>query len=367
MSGAGSDGTHQPPQGAPADWRRAALEPPRAHGALLGSATLKRSPEDFTVDEQLPFVADGGAAHVLLKVRKREQDTLEVARSLARIANVEPREVGFAGLKDRVAVATQWFSIPARLAPADWHGQAGPGFEVLEAAAHSRKLRRGALLANTFRVVLRGLAVDAGELEQRLAAIVARGVPNYFGPQRFGREGGNLDSLARWCAGGHLPRGREARAFVLSAGRALAFNAVLGRRVADGSWATLLAGERVNLDGSNSWFVAAAIDTELKKRLVRLDVHPTGPLPGRAAKPDDSAPAVERAVLAEFAGLATRLEGAGLEAARRPLRVMPRDFAATRRGPTLTLDFALPAGSFATAVVREIAATERPLGESDDA
>jgi tRNA pseudouridine13 synthase len=367
VSGSASDDARGPGAAAPDDWRRHALAPPRAHGAPLGPARLKGSPEDFTVEEELGFVADGGTAHVLLKVRKREQDTLEVARALARIAKVLPREVGFAGLKDRLAVATQWFSVPARPAAVDWLGQAGPGFEVLEAASHSRKLRRGALRGNSFRVVLRGLTADADALERRLAAIVARGVPNYFGPQRFGRDGSNLDALARWCGGGHLPRGREARAFVLSAGRALVFNAVLGRRVADGSWTTLLTGERVNLDGSNSWFVAAAIDTELRKRLVHLDVHPTGPLPGRAARPEDAAPAAERELLTEFARLAARLEEAGLEAARRPLRVMPRDFAATRAGPALALQFALPAGSFATAVVREIAATDPALGEGEDA
>ena len=350
-----------------AEWRRWALAPPGAHGAVLATATLKDSAADFVVSERLGFAPDGGGAHLLLEVRKSGCDTLQVARALARHAGCAPRDVGFAGLKDRIALATQWFSVPAQRPAGDWHGHAGPGFEVRLAAPHSRKLRRGALVGNDFRIVLRDCTVEAAALATRLAAIAGRGVPNYFGPQRFGRDGGNLDAVAHWCGTGRLPAGREPRAFVISAARALCFNALLAERVAMGSWDRLLPGEFVNLDGRNSYFVAADIDAALVARLERHDLHPTGPLAGRGPVPESAAGALEKEVLDGFARLRARLETAGVEAARRALRVRPQGLRGECAGGQLTLEFGLPAGAYATAVVREIAATRATRAEVEDA
>ncbi|MBS0396781.1 MAG: tRNA pseudouridine(13) synthase TruD, partial [Proteobacteria bacterium] len=248
---------------AQAAWRTLALAPPAAHGGPAGQARLKSAPEDFQVEEQLGFAADGGAAHWLLRVEKRGRDTLAVARELARLAGAAPRDVGFAGLKDRWAVATQYFTVPAPRPPRVLEGAEGAGFRVLQALPHGRKLRRGALAGNGFRLTLRELEAEPATLAARLERVAAAGVPNYFGAQRFGRDGANLEAVAAWVDGAALPRAREARAFVLSAARALAFNAVLAARVADGSWQRLLPGERVNLDGRNSWFAAAEIDAAL--------------------------------------------------------------------------------------------------------
>jgi tRNA pseudouridine13 synthase len=351
----------------PGAWRAAALAPPCAHGGPAGTARLKAAEEDFVVEERLGFAADGGVAHLLLKVEKRGRDTLAVARELARLAGAAPRDVGFAGLKDRLAVATQYFTVPAPRPPRELAGCEGPGFRILEAAPHSRKLRRGALAGNAFVLVLRELDAAPEVLAERLARIAAAGVPNYFGMQRFGRDGSNLDSVARFDAGEGLPRAREARAFVLSAARSLIFNAVLARRVADGSWDRLLAGELVNLAGKNSWFAAGAIDAELEARLARRDIHPTGPLAGRGPAPSAEAGALEAEVLAGFGTLPAALEREGLEAARRPLRLCPEDFRAVAEHGTLRLEFRLPPGAYATAVVRELVATPDTPLEPEDA
>ena len=348
-------------------WRRLALDPPRAHGTPPVTATLKATPEDFVVEEQLGFEADGGVAHLLLQVEKRGRDTLAVARELARHAGLAPRDVGFAGLKDRHAVATQWFTVPVQQPPTHWSGVAGDEYRVLAALPHSRKLRRGALSGNRFRLRLGDVTAPDTALAPRLAAIVTRGVPNYFGPQRFGYDGSNLEAIARWCAGEGLPRSREGRAFVLSAARSLLFNAVLAARVADGSWERLLPGEFVNLAGRNSYFVAQAIDETLIERLGRYDIHPTGPLAGRGRVPDDVAGALESTALAPFAEIAARLESADLEAARRPLRLVPAEFDSRVEAGSLHLRFALPPGAYATALVRELAITAGYLVEFDDA
>ena len=350
---------------------------PRAHGPALGRAVFKADLEDFVVEEQLGFAADGGRAHRLLLVEKAGLDTLDVARALARAVQVPASDVGFAGLKDRHALARQWFSVPA--APNSdaltsfSQGDAREGFRVLEASAHSRKLRRGALQGNRFRIRLRALTppVEAGALADRLRQLANLGAPNYFGPQRFGREYANLERIAAWLGGARLAYGREARAFVWSSARALVFNAVLAGRVTDGSWTKILPGELVNLDGTRSFFHADQVDAELERRLLALDVHPTGPLPGRsplpgrtpppartaspgrAALPDGEAGQRETAAMAPFQELIDALARSGLQAARRPLRVVPRELEGRLVDDGAELSFALPPGSYATTLLRE--------------
>lgn len=349
-------------------WLSSALAPPHALGGPVGAGRLRASPDDFRVDEDLGFAPDGGDAHVLLHVEKIGHDTLRVQRELARAAGVPPRDVGFAGLKDRHAVTTQWYTVPRGRPAAEWCGTAGDGWRVLDAAPHSRKLRRGGLRGNRFQLVIRAVDATADAIESRFAALVDRGVPNYFGPQRFGRDSDNLRRVRAWVDGGATGPGREQRAFVYSAARSLLFNAVVARRVVNGTWDRLLPGELVNLDGRRSWFRAEAIDETLDTRCASGDVHPTGPLPGRGdERPDARAAAVEAEALAPYADVEAALIAAGLDGARRALRVrlgMPHCSIEAR---TVTLSFALPAGAYATAVVRELFDTPRDIEESDDA
>jgi len=318
------------------------------------------------VSERLGFVADGGAAHVLLQVEKRGRDTLGIARQLARMAGVPSRDVGFAGLKDRIAVATQWFTVPASRTAAQWLHENGDGFKVLSAEPHSRKLRRGALQGNHFHLRLTEATGDQSALATRLAHVPRHGVPNYFGMQRFGRDGSNLWAVQRLLDNGTLPSSREARGFVLSAARSLLFNAVLAERVQQGNWNQLLPGELVNLDGRGSWFVAESIDEQLLARLAALDIHPTGPLAGTRGESVGACRVLEDTVLARFQPLPSALERLGVEAARRPLRVVPREFSAAWHGDTLELSFVLPPGAYATMVVRELLLTSDATFEGHD-
>lgn len=344
------------------DWQQLALDPPRVVEPVAGSAQLRASPEDFVVDEELGFAPAGVGSHCLLRVRKRGANTGWVARELAARARVKPFEVGYAGLKDRNAVTTQWFTVPrGRTACEEWLGAAGDGWEVIEAHAHGRKLPRGALAGNRFCIVLRGFEGDRDALESRLERAAREGVPNYFGPQRFGRELSNLAMLQ-----GSAPR-RGEESFALSAARSLVFNAVLAQRIAHGSWNQLLVGERANLDGRNSTFVVEAGDSELAARLESFDIHPTGPLIGIGdAGVSGAVATLEQTVAEAFPVLRDYVITARVEAARRPLRVAAREL--TWRwlaADACELRFALRAGSFATAVVRELVSIASAAADED--
>jgi len=338
--------------------REAALAPPRALGPPAAAGVLRQQTEDFVVEEDLGFAPAGAGEQLLLRVRKRNANTPWVARELARIAGCRPGDVGYAGLKDRRAVAVQWFSVPRPRAAIDWHCAGGSDLEVLEVHPHTRKLPRGALAGNHFTVRIRSGAGDgahlAALLAPRLEQIARHGVPNYFGPQRFGRDGANLVA-----AGASRQRLRpQERGFVLSATRSVIFNAVLAERVAAGSWRELRCGDLANLDGRGSFFPVDALDSSLAGRCERLEIHPTGPLWG-AGLPSTRAAVLEleSRVAARFAGECARCAAAGLRQERRSLRLRVQELSCSAEAHAVVLRFRLGRGSFATAVLRELIAT----------
>jgi len=328
-----------------------ALGPPPVRGRL------RVAPEDFVVDEVLGFEPDAAGGHVLLVVEKRGANTGWVASQLARLARVPVRDVGVSGQKDRNAVTTQAFTLPwSPQAPVEaCLDYAGEGWRVLSAVRHGRKLRAGSHRANRFALRVRDVEGDRDALAARLQTIRERGVPGYFGPQRFGREGSNLERARAWATGDAAPRERSARAFALSAARSALFNAVLAERVRRGDWDQLLPGEAVLLDGRRSFFRADVIDATLRQRCETLDVHPSGPLWGRGDSPaQGEARALEAAVVATEPQLCALLETAGLEHERRALRLPVRDLQWSLEGEDLVLRFELTRGAFATAVLHEI-------------
>jgi len=315
------------------------------------------------VEELLGFEADGEGEHWLLQVEKTGSNTAWVAGQLARAAGVAKRDVGYSGLKDRHAVTIQHFSLPAsRGDSVDWQRVEGPGFRVLAAQRHRRKLRRGSHRGNRFHIRVTGLSGDTRALESRLQA-ATRGVPNYFGEQRFGRGMGNLQLAARVLSDPGRRWPRVEREFALSSARALVFNEVLAARVRDRSWDRLLAGDLAMLAGSHSVFAVEEVDEALRSRLQAHDLDPSGPLPGSGGmQPGGSVLALEQAVCASFAGLQAGLQELGVRAERRRLRLLPQAMDWSLDGETLALSFDLPAGSFATAVLRELV----HYGEGDE-
>jgi tRNA pseudouridine13 synthase len=338
----------------------------RAYGPVTASARIRSVPEDFRVEEVLGFEADGEGPHVMLTVEKREANTHWAAEQLARHAGIPGREVGYAGLKDRHAVTVQHFTLNLDRKPEpDWSTLADSGIKVLKSMRHRRKLKTGALEGNRFRLVLRDISEPTDTLAPRLEAVRSKGVPNYFGEQRFGRGAANLEKAEAALSGRLRIHDRRLFSLLLSSARSLIFNDVLSERVTAGNWDRLLGGEVLMLDGSRSVFKAVEGDVELPRRLEQGDVHPTGPLWGRGEPlVSGEVQALETQVAERHPALVKGLVKVGVETARRSLRLPVRDFTWKAEGDTLILEFFLPAGAYATTVLRELVETS---GEPEDA
>ena len=328
---------------------------PYAHGGPAINVALRVEAADFRVEEVLGFEPSGEGEHAFLWIEKSGANTEWVARQLAQVAGVAAVAVGFAGLKDRHAITRQMFSVqmPGRADP-DWNAVAIPGVTILAATRHGRKLKRGAHRGNRFRIRLRDVDGAHEAVEAMLEAIRERGAPNYFGEQRFGRDGGNLALAEALFAGQRMPRAQ--RGFALSAARSELFNAVLATRVAEATWERALDGEVFMLDRSHAIFGPEPFSDDLAQRIAALDIHPTGPLWGSGElRSTGVVRELEQATIARHPSLAQGLARNGLDQERRALRLRVGGLAhAWEAEDRLMLDFHLGAGAFATTVLREL-------------
>lgn len=307
------------------------IAPPRAYAQLSIEGVVRRCPDDFRVDERAAFEPSGEGEHLFLRIEKRGLNTNDVAANLARTFAVAPTDVSFAGMKDRHAATRQWFSVrtprDAQHVPA-----ANDGWRVLESARHARKLRRGDLVGNAFGIRVHDVMGDRDALARRLDDLRTHGVPNYFGEQRFGRNGANVERARAWICKRPRPAvSAFQKGLHLSTARALLFNAVLGRRVEARSWDRLILGD-VAVDGS-----------------------PTGPLwgRGRSAATEDALQTETDALVVHHEWL-DPLEHLGLSQERRTLALRPLNFEWSIESDRLELSFELAAGQFATALLREL-------------
>jgi tRNA pseudouridine13 synthase len=313
---------------------------PSAYPASGASATLKRLNEDFIVTElplQLPC---GEGEHIWLDIEKNGANTAFVAQQLAQAAGVQDVDVGYAGLKDRYAITRQWFSIysPKGETP-DLTRLQHPEFRVLSQSRHVKKLRPGDLQGNRFRIVLREVTGERDAIEVNLEAAASQGVPNYFGAQRFGHGGGNVEQGRAMLAREIRVRNPKKKGIYLSAVRAFVFNEVLALRIQNGLWGQTLPGDVMHEAG-----------------------RPTGPLWGRGrVSTTDQAKALENGVAERHATLCAGMEYAGLDQERRALVASPADMAwEWPQADQLVLTFSLPAGTYATSVLNEILRTTEP-------
>lgn len=307
-----------------------------AYGKPAARGLFRCQPEDFRVEEQLGFLPCGEGEHIYLHVRKRNQNTQWLAGQIAQFCGVRSLDVGYCGMKDRHAITSQWFSVYLPKGPAvDWSRFRLEGVEILSASRHGHKLKPGAHQANHFAIRLRDVT-DAESLASRLEKI-PQGVPNYFGEQRFGIKGGNLQQAHSLLVERRAIKNRKQRGLMISAARAYLFNRVLSERVLQGNWQHCLTGD--------------------------LGDQPTGPLWGRGRPAVTGETALlEGETLEPWRHWCEGLEHVGLQQERRSLVCCAQDFVASQEERDLITVFTLPPGQYATTVLREIAQLESSMG-----
>ena len=321
------------------------------------TALLKAECADFVVKEQLGYDMSGDGEFVVVNVRKTDCNTLFVGEQLAKFVGISARNMSYAGLKDRKAVTEQWFSLqmPGQPTP-DFSQFSLEGVEILEVTRHQRKIRIGSLQGNHFEILLRN-AEETDELKERLDFLAKNGFPNYFTEQRFGRDSNNLTQALRWANGEIKVKDRHKRSFYLSAARSEIFNLIVSKRMELDLAQQILLGDVLQLNGSHSWFLVDESEdlAQLQQRLAQQDVLLTAPLIGEEEK---SAVDFENEIFAQYQALFALMRQERMKAARRPILMQPQQFQWQFEPNGLRLQFDLPAGSYATALIRELVNVE---------
>lgn len=329
----------------------------RAYGEPVAEGQIRTAPEDFIVEELLGFEPSGEGEHHFLKIEKSGENSEWVAKWLARHAGIKRRDIGFSGLKDRQAKTVQWFSahIPGK-SEIDWLPIETERIKLLAQTKHNKKLRRGIHKGNRFQITIQQLVADKSALEKRLQKIAECGVPNYFGPQRFGIEGRNIERAESLFKGEIKVRDRAKKGFYLSAARSFLFNSIVSGRIDQNSWEQLLPGDVAQFDGSGSCFKVAVVDEAMQERLANKEIHPTACLWGKGELMSEGGVRVqEQALIDHFPLLRDGLIKAGLMQSRRAMRLSLKELDWHFPEPTvLKINFVLPSGGFATAVLNEL-------------
>jgi tRNA pseudouridine13 synthase len=329
------------------------------HGKPEATGLLRSQMSDFKVFEKLPFSPIGEGEHMFIKIRKTGANTVFVARELAKYFEVKEGLVSYAGLKDRFAVAEQWFGVhvPGKQTY-DLSDLVIDGVEVLEYQRHNKKLRTGALTGNNFELILRNIS-SVEKLVQRWQKVITKGVPNYFGEQRFGIDGGNIDRALSLFSGSKV-KDKKKRGMYLSAARSYIFNSMINERINQSLFETVIEGDVLMLAGTQSVFHVDSVDEAVKQRLVEKDVDITASMWGAGELMTTSAAlALEQSVAEQHSEFAQGLPKFGLKQERRRIRLNISDtdivvLPSESNQVDVKISFFLPAGCYATTVLREL-------------
>ena len=324
------------------------------YGAPQSSGIFKHACEDFNVEENLGFELTGEGEHVCLWVQKVGENTQYLARELAKFAAIPAKNVSYAGLKDRQGDTKQWFSlhIPGKITP-DFSAFESPGVNILKVVRHNKKIRTGALAGNYFSIVLRDIS-DKSALEQALLQVQG-GVPNYYGAQRFGFDGHNVNAALLMFRGRKI-KDRFKRGIYLSAARSYLFNQVISARIKDDLYAQPMLGDCVQFVANRSFFPLTELDEQITKRLQTREICLTAPLWGAGELTSlEGAKEYESELLSPYVEIQEGLAKNGLKQERRPLLLIPKNFSSSWCDEhTVKIDFYLPSGCYATSILREL-------------
>lgn len=323
-----------------------------AYGQPRSSGQIKRSPEDFCVEENLGFALSGGGEHLYLLIEKKLLNTEDMAKIIARTVGLPLKAISYAGLKDKFAKTTQWFSLhlPGMVDP-NLDGLTTDNYRLLKAVRHNKKLKIGALKGNNFIIKIHDFGYDEHELLTRIDNIKAHGVPNYFGPQRFGINGNNLARAKEVLLENKKIKSRHLRGIYYSAARSFLFNAIVSLRVTDNSWNRPVRGDLMMLAGSHSIFPIDVVDDEIMRRVSENDIFPASPLWGIGKELlTEQALHLQSIAIEPWREWCEALERHGLQRLYRSMVLLPEHL----QFKDNVFTFTLPAGSFATTILREL-------------
>jgi tRNA pseudouridine13 synthase len=337
---------------------------PNLHGGPLGSVGFKSAPEDFVVEEILGFEPSGVGEHCLVWAEKRDLDSNSAAVLLAQAVGIKNRLVSHCGLKDRHAVTRQWFSLhmPGQESP-EAAALESERLKVLHITRNTRKLRRGIHLGNRFTIRLRQPDFAPNLAEARWSQIVEKGAPNYFGTQRFGREGGNVEKALAMFRGEFRPADRLLRGLLISSVRSHLFNAVVSARMTADTWDTPLTGEVYGFPDNGTILLPEKHRGDEPERFAKGILELTAPLWGNGPLQSiHQVKELETAVLNAFPDLTEGLGTVGLRQERRVMRLLPENPVLSHCGNgDIELKFDLPKGTYATTLLTELAELKEPV------
>jgi tRNA pseudouridine13 synthase len=332
---------------------------------------IKDRPEDFVVEEIPAYAPSGTGQHVYVLLTKRGRTTMEVVADVARALESDPRDAGYAGMKDKRSEATQTISllVPRGVDPSAFAARARclrlDGVAIHDATPHGHKLKPGHLRGNRFIITVRGIARERlAEVTRELDRVSQTGVANAFGRQRFGHDGDNATRALAWLRGDERgPRDPRKQRLLWSSLQSAVYNEVLDARVRDGTWATPLDGDLLKLHPSGGLFVCTTVQLD-RQRAERGEVSPTGPILGaRMRWPEGAAGELERHVATKMLGDGFDLERTRRlgEGSRRALRMWVDDLrweilegdskGAAPAAAGVRVYFVLPKGGYATTVL----------------
>jgi tRNA pseudouridine13 synthase len=326
-----------------------------AYGKPSATGSLKNSPEDFCVEENLGFELTGEGEHLFLLIEKKLLNTEEMAKILAQKLKLPIRAISYAGMKDKYARTIQWFSLHLP-------GMDDPilddlqdlQYRVLKAIRHNKKLKVGALKSNRFYIKVHNFNYDEADLSVRIQKVTSNGVPNYFGPQRFGNNGRNLERAKDLLLEGKKFKDRHLRGIYYSTARAFIFNEILSKRVGMGNWNNPLTGDVMMLTGSHSVFQVPEITEDIYQRIASHDISPAGVLWGEGKELlEREALEIQTQTLEPLLPWCSALEQHRLQKLYRSMVLVPEDLQFQEN----EFRFSLPSGAFATSVLREICLT----------
>ncbi|WP_076586098.1 tRNA pseudouridine(13) synthase TruD [Vibrio ostreicida] len=326
------------------------------NGKPKATGKLKVKPQHFQVNENLGFSFSGEGEHLMVRIRKTGENTSFVANELAKACGVQSKDVSWAGLKDRHAVTEQWLSVHLpRGDVSDFSAFLAQhkSIEILETCRHNKKLRPGDLVGNDFVITLTEVS-DIEDVVKRLSLVAQYGVPNYFGSQRFGHQGNNLDEARRWGRENVRTRNANKRSLYLSAARSWIFNTILSARIEKNLFSQAVVGDVVVRDEQTSVVTSDHVQT-INDDIVKRSVHLTAALAGDNALPTlDSALSIEQPHLDAEPDLMALIRGNRMRHERRNVSLIPQDLEWEVQEDSIKLCFSLNAGCFATAIIREL-------------